>query len=107
MGLEFIRKRAKPFKRRWDIGRRDLGTADLFTRQPTCGSRMAPFDLVLDVELHAGDPVTVEVSENTLVARVRLSEVGRAVNPPAELLSAVKGSCGIDKGLVEQVHGLA
>jgi hypothetical protein len=107
MGIEFIRKRAKPYKRRWDIGRRDLGTADLFTREPTCVGRLLPFDLTQTAALNVGDTVTVELNNGDLVARSGLSEVARAQNPPTDILSAVQHSCGIAKGLIEHVHGLA
>ena len=107
MGIEFVRKKAKSYRRHWDIGRRDLGIADLFTQEPTSGARLLPFDLSQSADVHVGETVTVETDGCVLIARVRLNEVGRAANPPTELLSAVQGSCGIAKGLIEQVHGLA
>ena len=107
MGIEFVRHKAKPYRRRWDIGRRDLGTADLFTQEPTCVARMLPFDLSQSADVHVGDAVTVEINGAALIARVRLHEVARSENPPREILSAVQDSCGIAKGMIEQVHGLA
>jgi len=107
MGIEFVRKKAKSYRRRWDIARRDLSIADLFTQEPTSAGRSLPFDLAHSADVHVGDPVTVETDGRVLIARVSLNEVGRAENPPSEILSAVQGSCGIAKGLIEQVHGLA
>lgn len=107
MGAEFIRSAAKTFVKSWDHGRRMLGTADLFTRQPTSAAASAPFDLGRLVELHPGDVVTVEKSGDCLVARSGLSEVGRNIHPPAELLRAVDQSCGVAKGTVEIVHSVA
>jgi len=66
-----------------------------------------PFDLAQSADVHVGETVTVEMEGHVLIARVSLNEVGRAENPPNEILSAVQGSCGIAKGLIEQVHGLA
>jgi hypothetical protein len=63
--------------------------------------------LAQSAEVHVGDTVTVEMEGPVLIARIRLNEVGRAENPPSEILSAVQGSCGIAKGLIEHVHGLA
>jgi hypothetical protein len=107
MGAEFIRVRAKAFSKRWDHGLRRLGTADLFTREPECGSHSAPFDLAQDAELHPGETVTVETEGSALVARHGLSEVGRIIHPPIELLQAVERSCGIAKGTVENIHPVA
>ena len=107
MGAEFIRHAARSFVKRWDHGRRMLGTADLFTRQPTTAAASAPFELGRSTELHAGDRVTVEKLGDYLVARSGLSEVGRNLHPPADLLRAVDQSCGVAKGTVEIVHSVA
>lgn len=107
MGAEFVRQAARSFKKRWDHGRRMLGTADLFTQQPTSAAASAPFDLGRGADLHPGDHVTVEKSGDCLVARSGLSEVGRNPRPPAELLRAVEQSCGIAKGTVETIHSVA
>jgi hypothetical protein len=107
MGAEFIRRAAKTFTKRWDEGRRMLGTADLFTTQPECQAHSAPFDLAEKADLHAGDVVTVEKEGGALVARCRLSEVARIAKPPLDLLNAVERSCGIAKGTIEIVHDAA
>jgi hypothetical protein len=107
MGIEFVRKKAKAYRRHFDIGRRDLGIADLFSKETTSVARQLPFDLAQSAEVHVGETVTVEMEGSVLIARIRLNEVGRAENPPNEILSAVQGSCGIAKGLIEQVHGLS
>jgi hypothetical protein len=107
MGADFIRKAAKSHKKRWDEGRKELRTADLFTREPTYVPRTVPFELTAVVELSIGDIVIVEAQGARLIARQRLSEVARAENPPRELLLAVQQSCGVAKGTIEQVHGVA
>lgn len=107
MGAEFIRRAAKSFIKRWDEGRRALGTADLFTREPSYAARSAPFDVAPNTSVQAGDTVIVEKEGAALVARHGLSEVARTDHPPAELLRAVENSCGIAKGTIEQIHNLA
>jgi hypothetical protein len=104
MGAEFIRKAAKSFVKRWDHGRRILGTADLFTSQPTTVAPSVPFDIPGQSDLCPGDCVTVEKAGDCLIARHGLSEVGRNARPPADLLRAVADSCGIAKGTVEAIH---
>lgn len=107
MGAEFIRRAAKTFKKRWDHGRRLLGTADLFTRQPNHAATSAPFELTGANNLCSGDVVTVEKSGDTLIARSGLSEVARNLRPPVDLLTEVDRSYGIAKGTIEQVHSAA
>jgi hypothetical protein len=107
MGIEFIRKAAKTFKRRWDTGRRELGTSDLFTCEPTYLPRTLPFDLGTCADLHIGEMVTVEAEGNALIARLRLTAIARAENPPTEVLRAVQESCGIAKGTVQQIYDLS
>jgi hypothetical protein len=107
MGLDFIQLRAKPYRKRWDNGRKALATADLFTRETSCAARSVPFDLDKDAALCVGDTVVVEAQGTSLIARQRLAQVGRIDNPPAELWRAVKESCGIAKGTIEHLHGLA
>jgi hypothetical protein len=107
MGAEFIRRAAKTFVKRWDQGRKMLGTADLFTNEPDCAATSAPFDLAQNADLHAGETVTVEKEGEALVARHGLSEVARLVHPPSHLLQALDRSCGIAKGTVENVHVVA
>ncbi len=107
MGVEFIRRVAKSFKRSWDEARRQLGTADLFTREPSCVARSAPFEIANGAAVQAGDSVTVEKEGAALIARHRLMEVARTNCPPTDLLRAVEESCGVAKGTIEQVHNLA
>jgi hypothetical protein len=107
MGAEFIRRAAKTFVKRWDHGRKMLGTADLFTKEPDCAATSAPFDLAQNADLHVGETVTVEKEGEALVARHGLFEVARIVHPPSHLLQAVDRSCGIAKGTVENVHAVA
>lgn len=107
MGAEFIRRAAKSFTKRWDESRKALATADLFTREPNCAGRSAPFDVAPNMAVRAGDVVVVEKEGTALVARRGLREVARAVSPPAELLRAVESSCGVAKGTIEQTHYVA
>jgi hypothetical protein len=107
MGAEFIRRASKSFTKHWDVCRKALATADLFTREPTCAGRSAPFDLAPNVAVQAGDVVIVEREGTALVARRGLREVARAASPPPELLRAVEDSCGVAKGTIEHTHGLA
>jgi hypothetical protein len=107
MGAEFIQRAAKTFVKRWDEGRRMLSTADLFTREPQCGSHSAAFEVKKNAELYVGETLTVEKEGESLVARHGLSEVARSIRPSTDLLQAVDRSCGIAKGTVETIHSIA
>jgi len=107
MGVDFIRRAAKTLKKSWDKSRVELGTADLFTREPSPLARTAPFEVAQNTTVCAGDLVTVETEGTALVARQSLTEVARTKDPPSELYRAVKDSCGLAKGEIRQVHNLA
>ncbi|SDF23895.1 hypothetical protein [Terriglobus roseus] len=104
MGADFIKRAAKTFVKRWDEGRRMLSTADLFTREPVCGAHSTAFDLERNADVFIGERLTVEKDGETLVARHGLSEIARALHPPADLLEAVERSCGIAMGTIETIH---
>ena len=104
MGADFIRDAAATFKKSWDQGLVRLGTADLFTQQPTCAPRVVDADLVGDASIRAGETLVIRKIGNRLVVSRGLSEVAHLRSPPADVLRAIDASCGIAKGVVEQVH---
>ena len=107
MGTDFIEKATPGFLKLWDRARVTLATADLFTRTPDTACRTVAADLLGDARLELGDRLTVEVVGDTLIARRGHRDVARVGNPPSELLTAVRESCGIATGTVERVHDLA
>lgn len=107
MGADFIQRAAPTFDKGWDRGRIAMATADLFTRTPTTAARTAAADIVKGWSLKSGDCLTVELAGDRLVARQGLNEVAVFRNPPRELINAVRESCGVAKGTVEQVHEIA
>ena len=107
MGADFIEKATPTFKKSWDRARVALATADLFTREPSCAARIAAAEIVGNEHLQVGDHLTVEPQGGGLVALRGNTEVARFTKPSAELVEAVENSCGVAKGIVEQVHDLA
>lgn len=107
MGADFPEKATPTFKKSWDRARVTLATADLFTREPRCAARMAAAEIVGSAKLSAGDRLVVEAHGAELVALRGNTEVARFTKPSAELVRAVNDSCGVAKGVVEQVHDLA
>ncbi|MDR4308495.1 hypothetical protein IHQ68_17895 [Chelatococcus sambhunathii] len=107
MGADFIEKATPTFKKSWDRARVALATADLFTREPTCAARTAAAEIIGNARLRAGEQLTVEREGEGLVALRGNSEVARFTKPAPELVKAVRDSCGVAKGVVDQVHDLA
>lgn len=107
MGAEFVEKATPSFKKKLDRSKIELGTSDLFTRQPDPACTTAAAEIVNSNQLKIGDRVTVEAENGTLVARKGNTIVARFLKPPAILLRAVEDSCGIAKGTVEAVHIMA
>jgi len=107
MGVEFIEKATPSFKKSWDRRLTELGTADLFTRVPACAARTAAADILGGARLEAGETLTVEAQNGTLIARRGIGVVARFSRSAPELVQAVKDSCGVAKGTVERVHPLA
>ena len=107
MGIDFIRKAAKTFQKSWDQERVNLATPTLFTQQPTCAARTAAADLVHYTALHEGDTLTVQLNDTGLVAMRGLSEVAHFIDPSPELVAAVRQSCGVARGTVEQINNIA
>ena len=107
MGADFVEKAARTFRKSWDRARVLLGTADLFTRVPESVSHTIAAKVVGGAKLVAGEKVTVEECGPIFIVRRGLTEVAVADEPPSDLADAVRDSCGIGKGTVEQVHQAA
>jgi hypothetical protein len=107
MGVEFIRKAAKTFKKSWDWQRVRLATPTLFTQQPTSTPRTIAADMASGASLQKGEAVTVQLRGTNLVAMHGLSEVAYFVDPPPDVVSAVQESYGIASGTVEQINNIA
>jgi hypothetical protein len=104
MGVDFLGRTKKTFHKSWDQARSRLFTSDLFLQIPDCAGHSAVFDLMGELNVKQGDLVTVEKVGGILVARHCLREVGRAANPPVEILKAVEDSCGVAKGTIHQIY---
>jgi hypothetical protein len=63
--------------------------------------------MVGGARVSAGESVNAELEGETLVFRRGLSVVARKVNPPAEIVEAVRQHCNIRHGTVDHVHDMA
>lgn len=107
MGSDFIEKATPSFKKSWDRHRVELEKSDLFTKQPTCAARTATARIIGKVQLRVRDNLIVEIRDGSLIVMQGNSPVAQFDAPPQEIMEAVKDSCGIAKGTVEQVYNLS
>lgn len=103
MGLDFIRARAKTFKKSWDRHRLDLSTRTLFTRDVVYSSRAA-LATATDDGLEAGTPLIVRCRGDRLIAYIELMPVAEFINPPPDLINLVREGGGCAVGTVVSVQ---
>jgi hypothetical protein len=101
MGVDFIRQRAKSFRKLWDRHRLELTTKDLFSREPDCITRGAVARVLGSDRVEEGTPLLLVVQGETLVAMREMRPVAVLVRPPASLLTLIEESGGYADGRVE------
>jgi hypothetical protein len=104
MGVDFLERTKKTFKRSWDRERVALATPDLLRREPGCAGVSVAGDIVEGAEVEVGDRLTVELALRGLIARRGLTDVVRMPDAPPEVIEAVRQAYGAAVGTVEQVH---
>jgi hypothetical protein len=104
MGVDFLERTKKTFKRGWDRAAVALATPDLLRREPGCAGVSVAGDIVQGVEVEVGEKLTVDLAPRGLVARRGLTEVVRMPQAPPEVVEAVRQACGVAVGTIEQVH---
>ena len=107
MGLDFIRKAAKPFRKGLDKSRIDLGTPDLFTRKPDCEPRAYAVTILENRHLSPGDELAVRFEGGKIVAQRGTDIVAAFDSPPEELVEALNESYGEACGTVIEVYEIA
>lgn len=103
MGVDFLERAKKTFRRSWDRAAVALATPDLLRRVPGCAGVSVAGDIVEGVEVEPGEKLTVELAARGLIARRGLTEVVRMPKAPPEVIEAVRQGHGA-VGTVEQVH---
>lgn len=101
MGVDFIRQRAKPFRRRWDEHRRSLCDRTLFSADPVALPRTALAKAGAAVE--CGSVILVKVEGSGLTGYRELTPVVEFVAPPPDLVELISGSGGFSEGRVVSV----
>lgn len=107
MGSEWERKRAAGYKKQLDQGLLDLGTAHLFTQQPTRAARVVAVDINAGNSVAKGENLILQKNGSRLYVMRGLKEIGRVLNPPSEIMGFVGKSFGMAKGIIEVFHAEA
>lgn len=107
MGIDFIRKAAKSFRKGLDRRRIELATPNLFTQQPTSAPRAYAAQLRSDKALSVGEKVGVRLDGQNVLALRGLDLVAVFKSPGDDLKSALSASFGEACGTVQAVHSVA
>lgn len=107
MGVDFIQKSKRSFEKHLDIHRVNIGTADLFTRDPAERRTAFPANLVGGSRLNVGDELIAEIEGRTLILsdKMRIVALGEGID--AAILQAVADSCGLATAIVQEFHELS
>ncbi len=107
MGLDFISKAAKSFRKGLDQSRIDLGTPDLFTQRPDCEPRAYVARIRANAKLSPGEDLSVRFQDGNVVAQRGMDVVAEFDAPPSELVDALNDSYGEAYGTVQEVYEIA
>ena len=104
MGSEWERRRADGFKKRLDRGLVELGTPNLFTKQPERAARIVAADITDGASVKEGQDLVIQKIGNRLAVMCGLQEVGQLLNPHSEIVGAVERSFGMARGVIQIFH---
>lgn len=107
MGLDFIRKAAKPFHKGLDQSLVELATPDLFTVQPDCQPRTYAAAIRGGKALSCGEELNIRLSDGKVVAQKGIDTVAEIDSPPKDLVEALMKCHGVTQGKVQEVYEMA
>jgi len=100
MGVDFVDKVKRQFKKKIDRGAVELNTSDLFTKQPGIAQRTIVLTLTDNCSVREGELLILQSSGNELVARRDNMILGHSGPLDQITMDAFAGSCGIACGKV-------
>ena len=108
MGVDFIEKAKRAFRKGLDQSRVELGTPHLFSRQPDEEPRSYSVSLRGKRRLKTNEEVGVRLREGgEVVVMDGLDVIGEFNSPPEELVKALQASAGEGCGTVVKMHETA
>ena len=94
MGLDFIRHKAKGFKKLWDGGREALAASDLLSPEEQWEEHLVLFDVHDGCTATEDEELLVQISGTSLVALRGHDPVATAVNPTESVTMAIRRAKG-------------
>ena len=94
MGLDFIRHKAKGFKKLWDGGREALAAPDLLSPEGQWEEQLILFDVHAGCALTEDEELMVQTSGTILVALRGHEAIATAVNPTESVTTAIHRAKG-------------
>lgn len=107
MGSEELKKRRPSHDKYIDRQRVALGTPDLFTRTPEDQPRSCVASIAPNATVDIGDSIMVEPSETGMLGRRGNSVVLNFLQPPEDILQAVRSGASVATGEVSRVNRLS
>ncbi len=107
MGLDFIRRAARTFKKSWSKGAASLAQPTLFTKYPECRSRSVVAAIHSGAQLEPNASYAVHVDGEALRIVKEVTPIATGVTPPPDLFAAVKGAGGCALGRITKINPLS
>ena len=107
MGIDFIRKAARSYRKGLDRRRIELGTPHLFTRQPNAAPRAYAASVRPGQTLTPGEKLGIHLDGEQILVLRGLSPVATLTSPTLELKEALSAAHGEGCGEVQRVHQIA
>ena len=104
MGLDFLRKSARKYRKSLDRHRVELGTPTLFTQQPISAPRIYAAKLCDGQTVSPEETLGVRLDKDQVVVTRGLDPIATIDSTPSELIVALLDSEGEAIGLVKAVH---
>lgn len=107
MGIDFLKRSAKSFRKGLDRRRVELCTPDLFTTGVKVAPRLYAATVTSGIRLEEGEKVGVCLRDDRIMAMRGLVPVAFIQNPPPELVAGLVDSFGEACGVVQIVHQIS
>lgn len=107
MGLDFMRERAKTFRKSWNRGGSEIATRNLFTKDVECQTRSVIADIDERCEVTSGEEVVLQQAEGQLEVWRETRCLGVVTSPPSDLAEIILASGGVALGRIDRVNKLS
>jgi hypothetical protein len=103
MGVDFIRRHAKKFNKKWDKDRLAVCKPDLFTRQPSAPIRSVVACPTAGAVITVDEEIVIRIEPNRAVAVKGITAIAEIKSLPPDVRDAVINCGGHVRGRVTNV----